>query len=84
MLRETVKEVRYTRSCRHEVEQEGRTVRKLFDLWDKHTPAFCRVLFLLMIPTAMSDEYGTIYCELLLILWLIVRTGYEKKWDKEE
>lgn len=57
-------------------------MRKLFDLWDKHTIACSRVLFLLMIPTAMSDEYGTIYCELLLILCLIVKTGYEKKWNE--
>ena len=58
-------------------------MRKLFDLWDKHTIACSRVLFLLVLPTSLSDKYGTIYCELLLILWLIVKTGYEKKWNEE-
>lgn len=58
-------------------------IKRIFKLWDNHTIGFVRVLFLLLLPSAVSDCYGTCYCCVLLLLWLIVKTGYEKKWDKE-
>lgn len=58
--------------------------RKIFDLWDKHTKGFCRVLTALMLPAAVFDRFAGVYACLLLLLWLIVHTGYSKGWDKSE
>lgn len=58
--------------------------KKLFRLWHKHTIGCCRVLFALLIVAAVWDEFTNIYCPFLLIMWLILKTGYEKKWEDED
>ena len=58
-------------------------IKKIFKLWNDHTTGFMRVLAILLIPAAMFREFGWLYSYCLLILWLIVHTGYSKKWDKE-
>ena len=58
--------------------------RKIFDLWDKHTTGFCRVLMALMIPAAVFRQFAGVYACILLLLWLVVQTGYSKGWDKSE
>ena len=59
-------------------------IKKLFYLWHNHTIGCVRVLMILLIPTAISNTFGFVYSCFLLIWWLIVNTGYEKKWHKEE
>ena len=58
-------------------------VKKIFSLWNNHTTGFCRVLMVLLIPAAIFPEFWQIYCDCLLVLWLIVHTGYSKGWHKE-
>lgn len=58
-------------------------IKKIFRLWDKHTTACCRVMFVLLIPSVIIEVFSRIYCVLLLMMWLILKTGYEKKWDKD-
>lgn len=57
-------------------------LKKIFLLWDRHTTGFVRVLFALTIPAAIWRTFGLILCCCILILWLIVKTGYEKKWGE--
>ena len=59
-------------------------IKKLFLLWTRHTTGFCRVLFLLMFPAAFLEYFSSVFSCFLLILWLILKTGYEEKWDKNE
>ena len=56
-------------------------IKKIFLLWDRHTVGFCRVLFIATICVGFSRVYADILCCLLLIMWLIIKTGYEKKWN---
>lgn len=58
-------------------------IKKIFLLWDRHTIGFCRVLFILLIPAAMWRALGNALCYFLLMMWLITKTGYEKKWEVE-
>ena len=58
-------------------------VKKVFKLWHDHTTGFVRVLFLLSIPAVIFQEFRWPYSYCLLILWLIVHTGYSKKWEEE-
>lgn len=58
-------------------------IKKIFLLWDRHTTGFCRVLFALLVPAAIWRSFGIILCYVLLLLWLIIKTGYEKKWGAE-
>lgn len=55
-------------------------IKKIFLLWDNHTIGFCRVLFALMFLTPFSSVVYSLYGSSLLLLWLILKTGYEKKW----
>ena len=55
-------------------------MKKIFLLWHNHTIGFCRVLWLLVIPSVFIKELATLYVLCLMIFWLIVKTGYEKKW----
>lgn len=57
-------------------------MKKLFKLWDEHTAGFCRVLFIAMIGAVFSKSYADTLCVFILILWLIVKTGYEQGWNK--
>lgn len=57
--------------------------KKIFYLWHDHTIGCCRALSALIIPVVISDTYSKICCCFLLLMWLILKTGYEKKWDKE-
>lgn len=59
-------------------------IRKIFNLWDRHTTGCCRVLLVLTIPCAIFDQMAGVYACILLILWLIIHTGYKKGWDKTE
>lgn len=56
---------------------------KMFRLWNRHTIGCCRGLFVLLFPATISETYGTVYCCFLLLMWMILKTGYEKGWDKE-
>lgn len=56
-------------------------MKKLFKLWDEHTTCFVRVLFVLTIGAAFSRVFANVLCCLLLIMWLIIKTGYEQKWN---
>lgn len=56
---------------------------KIFSLWDNHTTGFCRVLLALLIPSAIWKTFGVIMLYTLLMLWLIIKTGYENKWGDE-
>lgn len=58
-------------------------IKWLFLLWDNHTTGFCRVLFALMLPSVVWQTFTQIYSIFLLILWLIIKTGYENKWKEE-
>ena len=57
-------------------------IKRLFLLWDKHTIGFIRVLLFLALPVAFWKLYAVLYFVSLLILRLIVKAGYEKKWDE--
>ena len=58
-------------------------IKKLFLLWDRHTIGFCRVLFVMLIPAAIHRTFGMALCYFLILMWLILKTGYEKKWGEE-
>lgn len=58
--------------------------KKLFLLWDKHTIGCCRVMFLLLFPSAIFRTFAQVYCCFLLLMWLILKTGYEEKWKDGE
>ena len=57
--------------------------KKMFLLWDKHTTGCCRALFALIIPAAIFETFWSVYCCFLLVMWLILKTGYEKKWSDQ-
>lgn len=59
-------------------------IRKLFKLWDQHTIGFCRVLVTLIFPVALFRPFAEVYSCLLLLMWLVVHTGYSKGWDKSK
>lgn len=56
-------------------------MKTLFKLWDEHTTGFCRILFIATIGTVFSRVFADVLCCLLLIMWLILKTGYEQKWN---
>lgn len=56
--------------------------KKIFLLWDRHTTGFVRVLTALLIPAAIWRTIALLLCYALLMLWLIVHTGYSKKWGE--
>ena len=58
-------------------------MKRLFKLWDEHTTGFCRALFIAMIGAAFSRTFADILCVFILIMWLIVKTGYEQKWNDQ-
>ena len=58
-------------------------IKKIFLLWDNHTIGFVRVLFFLLIPAAICKTFAFLLCNGLLLLWLIVKTGYEKEWGNK-
>lgn len=60
------------------------TIKKIFHLWDKHTVGCWRVLLLLLFLTPFSRTYETLYDSTVLLLWLVIKTGYAKGWNKED
>lgn len=59
-------------------------LKKIFLLWDNHTTAFVRVLLVCMIPATIWEIFRMPFCFALFLLWLIVKTGYEKNWSDTE
>lgn len=57
---------------------------KLFRLWHEHTVGFVRAITVLIIPACIIEELGTLYCCGLIILDMIVRTGYAQKWEDND
>ena len=63
--------------------------KMIFKSWDKHTEIWCRIAFMLMIPSALSRVFATICIIFGFVLLAIIRKGYEEYWhldneDKEK
>ncbi len=56
----------------------------IFKSWDKHTETWCRIAFMLMIPSALSRVFATICIIFGFVLLAIIRKGYEEYWHLDD
>ena len=58
-------------------------IRKIFNLFYKHTAVFYVALYALIIPIAIFEWFAVVYAFIFVSLWLIVQTGFLKGWDND-
>lgn len=58
--------------------------KMIFESWDKHTETWCRIAFMLMIPSALSRVFATICIIFGFVLLAIIRKGYEEYWHLDD
>ena len=58
--------------------------KMIFKSWDKHTETWCRIAFMLMIPSALSRVFATICIIFGFVLLAIIRKGYEEYWHLDD
>lgn len=58
--------------------------KMIFKSWDKHTEIWCRIAFMLMIPSALSRVFATICIIFGFVLLAIIRKGYEEYWHLDD
>jgi hypothetical protein len=56
-------------------------MKRIFNLWHNHTIGCCRVLSILLLGAVISETFAQVYACSLLIMWLILKTGYEQGWQ---
>ena len=58
--------------------------KMIFESWDKLTETWCRIAFMLMIPSALSRVFATICIIFGFVLLAIIRKGYEEYWHLDD